>query len=99
MDDLTTLLPPSEKDAVILEEPEHLNWYHHGERWTDAFEHVVGVAHTNYLQYARFDNNGMVKSGYLKEGFTYATKLPSMHVPICAAWLTPVSIDVCRAAT
>ena len=67
--DLTTLVPPAERDVVVLEEPEHINWYHHGGRWSAQFEHVVGVAHTNYLQYARLNNLGAVP-GEIKEQWT-----------------------------
>ncbi len=50
----------------MLEEPEHLTWYHHGRRWTDKFNHVVGVIHTNYLSYAEKEEDGGVKAALLK---------------------------------
>ena len=53
--DITQCIPEAERDVVILEEPEHLNWYHHGRQWTDEFAHVVGVGHTNYAHYAQFE--------------------------------------------
>lgn len=51
--DMTVYIPVEEADVAILDEPEHLTWFHHGIRWTDKFNHVVGVMHTNYKELGR----------------------------------------------
>ena len=64
--DVSKCIPDDEAEVAILEEPEHLNWYHHGERWSDKFQHVVGIVHTNYLEYAKREDNGNLKASILK---------------------------------
>ncbi|XP_008784114.2 LOW QUALITY PROTEIN: digalactosyldiacylglycerol synthase 1, chloroplastic-like [Phoenix dactylifera] len=64
--DTSQFIPSKEADVAILEEPEHLNWYHHGKRWTDKFNHVVGVVHTNYLEYIKREKNGAIQAFLVK---------------------------------
>lgn len=51
--DITELIPRSERDVVILEEPEHLSWFNYQGKWRSKFRLSVGVAHTNYMEYLR----------------------------------------------
>ncbi|XP_020572775.1 digalactosyldiacylglycerol synthase 1, chloroplastic [Phalaenopsis equestris] len=64
--DTSEFIPSKKADIAILEEPEHLNWYHHGKRWTDKFNHVVGVVHTNYLEYIKREKNGALQAFLVK---------------------------------
>ncbi|XP_065866352.1 digalactosyldiacylglycerol synthase 1, chloroplastic-like [Euphorbia lathyris] len=60
--DTSQFISLKETDVVILEEPERLNWYHHGKHWISKFNHVIGVIHTNYLEYTKREKNGVLKS-------------------------------------
>lgn len=51
--DITRFFSADESDVCVLEEPEHLTWYHSGPSWRHRFKLVVGVVHTNYVYYAR----------------------------------------------
>ncbi|OAY40744.1 digalactosyldiacylglycerol synthase 1, chloroplastic [Manihot esculenta] len=64
--DTSQFIPSKDADIAILEEPEHLNWYHHGKRWTDRFNHVVGIVHTNYLEYIKRERNGALQAFFVK---------------------------------
>ncbi|CAM0904703.1 unnamed protein product [Alopecurus aequalis] len=74
MGDTSQFISSKEADIAILEEPEHLNWYHHGKRWTDKFNHVIGVVHTNYLEYIKREKNGALQAFLVKHINNWVTR-------------------------
>ena len=39
--DVTEVIPPGKTELVVLDEPEHLTWHHHGHQWRHQFPLVV----------------------------------------------------------
>ncbi|KAK3150869.1 hypothetical protein QOZ80_3AG0238800 [Eleusine coracana subsp. coracana] len=73
--DITECIPDEVADIAVLEEPEHLNWYHHGRRWKNKFRRVIGIVHTNYLAYVRREKNGQAIACVLKYMNTWVTRI------------------------
>ncbi|XP_044502334.1 digalactosyldiacylglycerol synthase 2, chloroplastic-like [Mangifera indica] len=64
--DISEIIPDEDADIAVLEEPEHLTWFHHGKRWKTKFRLVIGIIHTNYLEYVKRENNARLKAFFLK---------------------------------
>ncbi|AAF02140.1 Digalactosyldiacylglycerol synthase 1 [Arabidopsis thaliana] len=72
--DTSQFISSKDADIAILEEPEHLNWYYHGKRWTDKFNHVVGIVHTNYLEYIKREKNGALQAFFVNHVNNWVTR-------------------------
>lgn len=94
--DISQFIPDKEADIAVLEEPEHLNWYYHGKRWTEKFEHVVGVVHTNYLEYVRREKNGAVQAFLLEHVNNLVCRVycDKVQLPISQQWCLRIWMDV-----
>ncbi|ONK61489.1 uncharacterized protein A4U43_C08F30440 [Asparagus officinalis] len=73
--DITECIPDEEANIAVLEEPEHLTWYHHGRRWKTKFQLVIGVVHTNYLEYVKREKHGSVIAFFLKYANSWVTRI------------------------
>lgn len=67
--DCSTALGDGPRDVLILEEPEHLCWYHNGQRWPELFQHVIGIVHTNYQAYLeKMGYEGLLSTPEVRDG-------------------------------
>lgn len=73
--DITGSIPDEEADIAVLEEPEHLTWYHHGKKWKTKFRRVIGVVHTNYLEYVRREKNGELIAFVVRFASSWVTRI------------------------
>lgn len=73
--DITEWVPDEEAFIAVLEEPEHLTWYHHGRRWKNKFQLVVGIVHTNYLEYVKREKHGSIIAFFLKYANSWVTRI------------------------
>ncbi|KAK1376983.1 Digalactosyldiacylglycerol synthase [Heracleum sosnowskyi] len=73
--DITEIIPDEEAEIAVLEEPEHLTWYHHGKGWKAKFCLVVGVVHTNYLEYVKREKNGRIQAFLVKNMNTWVVNI------------------------
>ncbi|CAH2034977.1 unnamed protein product [Thlaspi arvense] len=64
--DIADTIPDEEADIAVLEEPEHRTWFHHGKKWKTKFNYVIGIVHTNYLEYVKRGKQGRLKAFLLK---------------------------------
>ncbi|KAF2311174.1 hypothetical protein GH714_019810 [Hevea brasiliensis] len=86
--DISEVIPDEEADIAILEEPEHLTWFHHGKRWKTKFRLVIGIVHTNYLEYVKREKHGRVKAFMLKYANSWVVDIychkivENFHIPI-----------------